>query len=206
MPCPHKFQQYLNLDNLDFEPTTLIVGTFNPSWPEENNAEWFYGRTGNYFWEVLPRIYGEQSLREHGPNEWKLFCRRNRIAITDLITCIQDADRQNNNHHNYLANFSDRNIAEKFNDHTVTDIVGVMQRNPTINNVYLTKGDSESFWKRLWDSVKAYCEENQKRHRTLLTPSGYAGFQMNRFNRQHPDNPATSTADLIFKRWQEVWH
>lgn len=29
MACTHKFHQYLNLNNLDFEPTTLIVGTFN---------------------------------------------------------------------------------------------------------------------------------------------------------------------------------
>jgi len=47
MACNHKFIEYLNLENLDFEPTTLIVGTFNPEWPAGNQAEWFYGRTHN---------------------------------------------------------------------------------------------------------------------------------------------------------------
>lgn len=28
MPCPHKFQNYLNLDKLTFGPTTLIIGVF----------------------------------------------------------------------------------------------------------------------------------------------------------------------------------
>lgn len=206
MPCPHKFQQYLNLDNLDFEPTTLIVGTFNPSWPSGNNAKWFYGRRKNHFWEVLPRIYGEVSLQGAEPNEWKCFCRRNKIAITDLISGIVDADEQKTEHKKYLANFSDKFITEKFRNHTYTDIVRIINQNPTINNVYLTRGDSDSFWNKIWKPVKDYCDANQKRHRTLLTPSRYAGFQKNKYNRQHPDNPATSTVDLILKRWQEVWH
>ena len=41
MPCNHKFIEDLNLENLDFQPTTLIVGTFNPSWPENNQAQCF---------------------------------------------------------------------------------------------------------------------------------------------------------------------
>lgn len=41
MACRHKFIDYLNLDNLDFDPTTLIVGTFNPEWPDGNHAECF---------------------------------------------------------------------------------------------------------------------------------------------------------------------
>lgn len=45
MPCNHKFQEDLNLERLDFKPTTLIVGTFNPEWPDGNQAQWFYGRT-----------------------------------------------------------------------------------------------------------------------------------------------------------------
>lgn len=39
MPCPHKFQEDLNLDKIDFKPETLIQGTFNPTWPEGNYAE-----------------------------------------------------------------------------------------------------------------------------------------------------------------------
>ena len=96
MPCHHKFQNHLDITNIDFEPTTLIVGTFNPSWPATNNSEWFYGRTAkNYFWDVLPRLYGEESLINAGAKEWTQFCRDKHIAITDLISSIDDAEPDN---------------------------------------------------------------------------------------------------------------
>lgn len=39
MPCNHKFLEFLNLEKLDFTPTTLIVGTFNPEWPDTNQGK-----------------------------------------------------------------------------------------------------------------------------------------------------------------------
>ena len=63
MACNHKFQNELSLQGLDYVPTTLIVGTFNPEWPEGNNARWFYGRTdNNYFWDLLPKMFGDEGL------------------------------------------------------------------------------------------------------------------------------------------------
>ena len=69
MACRHKFHHFLSLNNLDFEPTTLIVGTFNSGWVNlNNNATWFYGRIrNNYFWDVFPRIYENLSLRDSNP-------------------------------------------------------------------------------------------------------------------------------------------
>ncbi|WP_411726187.1 hypothetical protein [Methyloglobulus sp.] len=37
MACIHKFASDLNLEQIDFEPTTLIVGTFNPGWDNLGN-------------------------------------------------------------------------------------------------------------------------------------------------------------------------
>jgi hypothetical protein len=99
MACSHKFAEYLNLERIDFEPTTLIVGTFKPGWENiNNNAPWFYGRThdlngnqNNNFWDVLPRLYEEQSLINNDHNAWKDFCSRKKIAITDIIQKIEDA-------------------------------------------------------------------------------------------------------------------
>lgn len=87
MPCNHKFRKHLLLQGLDFEPETLIVGSFNPEWPENNTAQWFYGRTENtYLWDVLPRIYGEPSLMDSPVADWQDFCKRNKVAFTDLIS------------------------------------------------------------------------------------------------------------------------
>jgi hypothetical protein len=206
MPCQHKFYKYLSLEKLDFKPQTLIIGTFNPLWPPSNEAEWFYGRYENHFWEVLPRIYGEQSLKESGTKEWKAFCCRKQIAITDLIKSIDDAHIENIEHNKLLGTFSDKNIAEKFHNHSLTDIIGIIEKNPSIKNVYLTRGVNETFWKRLWRPIYQHCKKHQIQSKTLLTPSGYAFYQINRFNKKHPNNQVNTTQELILREWQEEWH
>ena len=47
--CPHKFHKDLQLDYVDWEVNTLFFGTFNPGCckEEDNEANWFYGRTKN---------------------------------------------------------------------------------------------------------------------------------------------------------------
>lgn len=213
MACPHKFHEYLNLDLIDFEPTTLIVGTFNPSWPQDNNANWFYGRThdahgnqNNNFWDVLPRIYDEPSLIEAGPNEWKDFCRDKSIALTDLIMCIEDANEDNEEHIRLLRSFSDKSIASQFNDHITVDIIGLIQNHPTISNIYFTRGLSETFWRLLWLPIREYALENNLHEASLLTPSGYAFYQQSRYNNRNPHNQIQHLPDFILSSWQQNWH
>ncbi len=205
MPCNHKFQEYLNLQKLDFEPTTLIVGTFNPA-IEGNEAEWFYGRTANnYFWEVLPKLYNEQSLIGASPKEWKQFCNRNRIAITDLITSIDDADMNNPLHLLHLKNYSDTKIAKEFKKHTLVKIEELLQNNSSIRAVYLTRGTSGSFWKKLWKPIAEYATKHTIKATTLLTPSGYAFYQLGKYNKQNPLNPL-KLEDYILWEWKNKWH
>ncbi|MCA0364019.1 MAG: hypothetical protein LCH67_08245 [Bacteroidetes bacterium] len=213
MACNHKFLNELTLDNLDYKPTTLIVGTFNPSLPETNQAEWFYGRThdehgnqNNNFWDVLPRLYQEESLINATPMQWKTFCRNKKIAITDLISSIQDADPNTPNHINILKTYSDKEIATKFNQQIPVDIVQLLIDNPSIENVYLTRGTGETFWRRLWNPVLLYANNNNIYEARLLTPSGYAFYQQGKYNRLHPDNPIPNLADFILSAWSDVWH
>lgn len=205
MPCYHKFSDYLNLETLDFEPTTLIVGTFNPEWPIGNNATWFYGRTGNnYFWDVLPRIYNQPSLINNNEITWKSFCRNNNIAITDIISCIGDADEPLENHQTLLENYSDKNIAQ-FNNHAFTDIIQLLLNHPTIDNVYLTRGVGEKFWRNIWQPVKNYCNQNNITCKELLTPSGNARFQYGKYKKANP-NIQITLPDFIKMKWMEKWH
>jgi hypothetical protein len=205
MACLHKFQEDLNLTRINFEPTTLIVGTFNPSWPEGNKAEWYYGRFDNNFWDVLPRLYSEESLRCATPAIWKSFCERHKIAITDLISCIEDAEPENELHKSQLRTFSDKAIAEKFTRHTPVGIVELLRSNPTIKNIYLTRGISETFWKNHWKPVELYASQNSLHERKLLTPSGYAFYQQAKYNKQNPA-ATLNLEDYILKDWQEKWH
>jgi hypothetical protein len=208
MPCDHKFKEYLNLERLDFEPTTLIVGTFNPSWPTSNSAEWFYGRTrNNNFWDVLPRLYGEDSLINGTIVQWKEFCSRNRIAITDLISSIEDADENNEEHIRYLKGYSDKQITDQFNIHQKTDIPALLRANPTITNVYFTRGQ-DVFWSALWNPIIDYAQHSQNINnvKMLLTPSKMARYSFGAYNRTNATPFEGSLSDYILLNWTDRWH
>lgn len=177
MACNHKFQKYLSLSKLDFVPITLIVGTFNPVWPNENEAEWFYGRTkNNNFWDLLPRVYKQKSLINSSQQKWKAFCKEKKIAITDLIECINDANENNLEDVKLLSTFSDKSITTKFKDFKFIKIVELLKQNTEIKNVYFTRGATDNFWKKLWKPVEQYCNGNGITTKTLITPSGYAYY------------------------------
>lgn len=207
MSCNHKFKSHLNLEKLDFEPTTLIVGSFNPEWPESNTAGWFYGRTEtNYFWDILPRLYGESSLLKAQPAEWKQFCREKQIALTDLISAIDDAEQENKAHNRMMGGFSDDAIEYNFDDFEFVNIVGLLKRNPTIKNVYLTRGITEAFWRHQWNPVAHYCNHNKITERKLLTPSTDAAFHHELYNKENPGQIISQLEDYILQRWQKEWH
>jgi len=201
MPCIHKFVDDLTLEKIDFNPLTLIVGTFNPDWNNlGNTAQWFYGRTrNNYFWDVLPRLYGEDPLRLATATEWKGFCRTHQIALTDLIASIDDADEDNAEHLTYLKNYRDDLIAKHFSQFSFVDIPQLLIHHPTLKQVYLTRSSSDAFWRRLWQPVEAFCQAHEISCKTLLTPSGGARFRI------HKD-VKVSLGDFIVEQWRNQWH
>ena len=212
MPCNHKFSKYLNLEKIDFVPTTLIVGTFNPGWDNlGNQAEWFYGRThdeygyqNNNFWDVLPRLYGQPSLINSNVKEWKSFCSTYKIAITDIIKNIEDANINNNNHVELMTGFADDDIASNFYDFEFVNLVRILRNNPSIENVYITRS-MQGFWKKsLWQLIN-YCGAKNITLKPILTPSGFAYLQQGKYNKANPNNQL-SLPDYILMRWREVWH
>lgn len=215
MPCPHKFLDDLNLGYVDYKIETLIVGTFNPEWPENNQAEWFYGRThdqyglrNNSFWDVLPRVFGDESLLDGTPQDWKSFCAKHGIALTDLICCINDAVQGNHQHEKWLGGYSDTVIAKNFKKFQFTDIKKIIEDNPTIKSVYLTRGLGDTFWRRLWGPIKRYCDDHGIECENLLTPSKNARFSMFSWNSNNPDNPFNmgNLNDYVFMKWQQVFN
>lgn len=199
MACNHKFIEHLDLKQLDFEPTTLIVGTFNPAWPDTNYAEWFYGRySNNYFWDILPKIYKSEGLREKSPIEWQAFCKANQIALTDLISSIEDADQTNPNHTKTLGTYSDSSLMSAFKQLKPNDIITVLKENPSISNIYLTTTTQDSKWKNLWTPIIDYCEQTQKHCRQLMTPSKGARFLMTK-------GSGIKMFDFIYQDWESKW-
>ena len=221
MPCLHKFHQYTNLNRsyinpelneLEFEPITLIVGTFNPIWPNNNNADWFYGRVrNNYFWDVLPRLYNNpHNLRTGGHNhlDWKEFCVDNQIALTDLIYSINDADENNEEHQDVLRTYLDTSIADYFEDFTFIELTNILDQFTTITNVYLTRQDGIDLFDEQWNLVEEYRRLHPERNlhiRKLLTPSASARFQIRPYREANPQD-RTPLRNFIYQSWQENWH
>lgn len=201
MACLHKFAVNLNLEQLTFEPTTLIVGTFNPGWDNLGNyASWFYGRTNNnYFWDVLPRLYENNSLRQATHSDWKAFCHRHKIALTDLIYSIDDADSGNPQHVQQLKNYRDDAIVKYFRQFTLVDIPKLLAIHTAIEHVYLTRSINDLFWRQRWRPVADYSQVHEIKTKTLLTPSGGARFQI-------PKGVKISLGDFIFAQWRNSWY
>jgi hypothetical protein len=207
MPCNNKFQHELNLAQLDYEPVTLIVGTFNPAIGALNEAGWFYGRTeSNCLWNVLPRLYNKASLISAEPEEWKRFCRNHQIAFTDIIRSIDDADINIKEQLRALAGFSDRAIEYKFEDFNFVDIRQILKSRPSIRNVYLTRAVTEAFWRHLWNPVMQYCNLNGIHERRLISPSEDSHDQHSAYNGHNPDSQIPVFEDYVLMRWKHEWH
>jgi len=81
----------------------LVVGTFNAD-INGNEAKWFYGRPGNEFWCLLPRMMDEPTLhpvdRVESLDElvevWKIYCKNKRIIIVDLFKTISTELKDHN--------------------------------------------------------------------------------------------------------------
>jgi|JI7StandDraft_1071085.scaffolds.fasta_scaffold239565_2 hypothetical protein len=199
MACLHKFHNYLNLERLNFEPTTLIVGTFNPEWPEGNYAEWFYGRTdNNYFWDLLPGMFRDEGLRNQNHVEWKTYCRTRKVALTDLISSIDDADLQIEKHRKILGKYTDSAIASKFRQQVPNPIVPLLQAIPTIKAVYLTTTINTGLWQNLWNPVEEYSNVNKLWCRKLMTPSKGARFFMTK-------GLGIKMPVFIYNDWETKW-
>ncbi len=184
MSCPHRFINDLMPDwSIDY----LFVGTFNPSWdrPNKPNANWFYGRPTNDFWYIMPQVFGLDSLMHrqyrNDPDFLRDWCIKNKIGITDIIKCINDADVNNPNHRSFIESVLDRDL-EEFNNFEMTGISEIIESNlDTLKGVYLTRFENGlnngSVLMNGWNSVIEMCNRHEKNCSGLVTPSrGYRGI------------------------------
>jgi len=204
MPCNHKFKGDLNIDySKTYNPTTLVVGTFNPEWPDNNSANWFYGRIeSNYFWNILPKIYNEESLLCSDESKWLQFCSKKKIAITDLIASIKSANKET--HMSIISGYSDKSIQDnfKYDELELVPITEILGSNRSIKHVYLTRSAKQGLWKNLWRPIKEYCDENGLSCQELLTPSPYARYQYSKEEKER----YSSLSEFIAGRWKAKWH
>lgn len=206
MNCKHKFHQHLDLSYVDYPVRHLFIGTFNPGCCQEgdNSAQWFYGRTQkNMLWDTLGFILeNNPNLGKDGnPDKWQRFLRKNGLAMTDLISEIQNVDvGQKDIYDDLCKNFSDKKLEPyiEVNNITATSIVELIENHSSLKSlqsIYLTRRTANSPWDKLWNPIREIGLKNGIAVKTLVTPGGFNYFQFNNEFKRTPENLA--------KIWQE---
>ncbi|MDR1451569.1 MAG: hypothetical protein LBI57_04465 [Helicobacteraceae bacterium] len=138
----------------------MIIGTFNPD-VETNIAAYFYGRSQNYLWRLLPRAFGEESLKTADRAAKRAFCVRRKIDFIDLIAEVS-RDR--------LSDFKDETIDGAITKWT--DIDAAIRRAPNLRQVAFTRKTFSGVLhiKRRWLEIKKRYE-NRFYTQALITPS-----------------------------------
>lgn len=179
MPCFHKFfghnmhlpNEYGLLPNWDAE--TLIIGTFNPEnvWVQNNRANYFYGRS-RYFWRVLPRFGCHLPIDNQLVDVQIAFLQQKKIALTDLLISIDDADINNVQHRTWIGNYQDDNINRfnKLNWNTQNILNYIVEWG--ITTVCFTKTTDNAPFGQQIQIIENFCIENKISNFRLHTPSG----------------------------------
>jgi len=143
----------------------VIIGTFNPD-VEDNKAEFFYGRSRNYFWNLLPKVFGYEPLKEKDVEEKIKFLNDNDIELTDLIYEVDIDDDK-------LGNYSDENLknAVKWN---TENIINILKKGNT-KEVYFTRKTFKNIEniKNEIEKIKSFCEKNNIKFGYLPTPARF---------------------------------
>ncbi len=216
MTCPNKFLDDVGLDRLTFDPRILVIGTFTPDCIHREHVQWFHGAMGegindhvggDHFWSVLPRLYGERSLRFEGAELlWKDFCNEHRIALTDLILGIEDFELSDDPDLENVCSCSEQIHSNAFLKLQLNDILALLAKYPSIGYVYFTGNPDNKYWKKICKPISEYCKANKIYYAGLTAPSEVSISRQKVYNsRIHPDAPV-QLDEYILRSWKDKWH
>lgn len=157
----HRFLE----NQIPHETETLIIGTFNPDTPD-NDAEFFYGRSRNYLWRLLPTAYGEPDLKKATKQEKLDFINQYKINLVDLIEEIEVDEGEE-------ANYYDGYIDSKVTKWR--DIKGIIDNLPKLKRVCFTRktfSDIPNMKTRL-EAIQGHCNMKAIPFKALTTPARF---------------------------------
>lgn len=157
----HRFISY----PIDPDTEYLIIGTFNPE-TEKNKAEFFYGRSQNYLWTLLPAAFGEENLKKLPKREKEAFICKYKIRLVDLIEEVTVDEGEE-------ANYNDVYI-----DKRVTkwrDIISLIDNLPYLKKVCFTRKTFAgiSNIRKQIEKIQGYCESRGVGFKALPTPARF---------------------------------
>ena len=150
-------------------------------------------------------MFQEKSLRiNFNYKDWKNFCLRNQVALTDLITSINDAEEVNQYHVEVISKFRDTEFAKTFKNFEMTNILGILENNPSIEKVFFTRNQGVDLFDNEINIINEYCVNHNILFSYLMTPSKNARFQMRGYEPQNP-KLKRNLSNFIYERWLANW-
>lgn len=144
---------------------TLIIGTFNPD-ATDNQADFFYGRSRNYLWKILPTAFNERDLKGADLKDKVGFITKNKIDFIDLISEIEVDEGQEANY--YDGYIDDKVIFWK-------DVISEIDQLKTLKRVCFTRrtfSDIPNMKNRI-EAIQSHCEQNGIHFQVMTTPARF---------------------------------
>jgi G:T/U-mismatch repair DNA glycosylase len=157
----HKFLDH----QINPETETLIIGTFNPE-TADNDTEFFYGRSRNYLWRLLPLAFAETDLKGTTRKEKLGFISKYKIDFCDLIEEIEIDEGQETN---YYDGYIDSKVTRW------RSIVAKIDNLLKLKRVCFTRktfADIPNMKKQI-DAIQQHCIEKEISFQTLTTPARF---------------------------------
>ena len=147
------------------ETEILILGTFNPD-TEKNEADFFYGRSRNFLWKLLPTAFQKPDLKKASKQEKLSFIEQVKIDFIDLIAEIEVEDGQEENYN------------DDFIDNKVTKWQNVITEIEKLKNLKIICFTRKTFTdipniKNQIDIIQEFCYKNRIFFKALATPARF---------------------------------
>jgi G:T/U-mismatch repair DNA glycosylase len=161
MRVKHKFLDLYPLQG----KKAVIIGTFNPD-VACNYALFFYGRAKNFFWRLLPEVFGKESLKGDVQKQ-KEFLKEHEIELSDLILSVEMSEKD-------ICSYGDDKLTNVI-EYNTDNIIKSLAKGTT-KEVYFTRKSfdkSVTCIKKEIYKIKEFCDSNDIKFKFLPTPSRF---------------------------------
>lgn len=161
----NKIKHLLLNHQINPDTETLIIGTFNPE-TSKNEADFFYGRSRNFMWQILPTAFGEETLKGKSTEEKLAFIKKYKIDFIDLIAEVDIEDGQE-------ANYNDAYLDDKVSKWW--DVIAELKKLNNIKQVCFTRKTFSGVpnIKKKIEEIEEHCFKNRIWFKNLVTPSRF---------------------------------
>lgn len=155
---PNKFRDHRVSDSTQI----LILGTFSPDIP--GAPDFFFGRSRNYLWHMLPKCFGLGPLKDAPLEKKRDFMANFRVDFADLIAEIESVEED------------DQHEDEDLYDgrvHRWNDVIGLIDSLKELKAVYFTRKTFNGIpnMKQQMKLIARHCQEKGIRICKLDSPS-----------------------------------